>query len=230
MSEKQYNAKMLAAKEKLLERFRARAAGPTLDPPDGAGRPRLPRGQHLVSGFPVLDLGVRPAIDLATWKLKVTGQVREPWFFTWEQFRALPRARQQSDFHCVTSWSRYDLRWAGVPFRALAERVGVLPAARFVIAACGDGYTTNLPLADCLRDDTLLADELDGQPLPLEHGGPVRLLVPHLYAWKSAKFLRALHFATEDQPGFWEARGYHHYGDPWREQRYAPLRERDSKR
>lgn len=219
MPEDHYNPKMLAAKERLLERFRARAAQSDGGPEPSEHR-RLPPGQHLVSGFPVLDLGVRPAIDLATWKLKLTGLVREPWFFSWEAFRDLPRAQQTSDFHCVTSWSRFDLRWGGVPFRAVAERAGVPPEARFVIASCGDGYTTNLPLIDCLHADVLLADELEGRPLPLEHGGPVRLLVPHLYGWKSAKFLRGLHFVAEDEPGFWEVRGYHHYGDPWREQRY----------
>jgi DMSO/TMAO reductase YedYZ molybdopterin-dependent catalytic subunit len=211
-----YNPKMLAAKEKLLERFRARAPHPAAE----GERRRLPPGQHLTSGFPVLDLGARPEIDRSAWKLRVTGLVDQPRFFSWEAFRALPRVNQLADFHCVTSWSRFDVRWGGVPFRALAQAVGIRPEARFVIAYSSDGYTTNLPLADCLREEVLLADELDGAPLPIEHGGPVRLVVPRLYGWKSAKFLRGFRLAAADEPGFWEARGYHNYGDPWREQRY----------
>jgi DMSO/TMAO reductase YedYZ molybdopterin-dependent catalytic subunit len=220
VSESQYNPKMLSAKEKLLERFRARAPQPESE----AERHRLPSGQHLTSGFPVLDLGVRPPIDLATWSLEVTGEVENPLSFSWEEFQALPRIRQVRDFHCVTTWSKYDVRWGGVPFRALAERAGIKPSAHFVIASGGEGYTTNIPLEDCMREDVILADELDGKPLPLEHGGPVRLLVPHLYAWKSAKFLRGLRLAEKDEPGFWEVRGYHNHGDPWREQRYGGRR------
>ena len=217
MSDQGYNPKMLSAKMKLLERFRARAPQPETE----AERRRLPPGQHLTSGFPVLDLGVRPPINRETWRLEVTGEVDQPWFFSWKEFRSLPRIELVRDFHCVTSWSKYDVRWGGVQFRRVAERVGLKPAARFVIASGGEGYTTNIPLEDCLREDVILADELDGQPLPLEHGGPVRLLVPHLYAWKSCKFLRGLLFAEKDEPGFWEVRGYHNYGDPWREQRYS---------
>jgi DMSO/TMAO reductase YedYZ molybdopterin-dependent catalytic subunit len=112
------------------------------------------------------------------------------------------------------------VRWGGVLFRVIAEQAGLKPSARFVIASGSEGYTTNLPLEDCMREDVILADELDGRPLPLEHGGPVRLVVPHLYAWKSAKFMAGLRFSTDDEPGFWEVRGYHNYGDPWRRQRY----------
>jgi DMSO/TMAO reductase YedYZ molybdopterin-dependent catalytic subunit len=217
VSENQYNPKMLSAKEKLLERFRARAPQPESE----TSRLRLPPGQHLTSGFPVLDLGVRPSIDLTKWSLEVTGEVEKPLRFTWEEFRSLPRIQLVRDFHCVTTWSKYDVRWAGVPFRELSERAEIKPTAHFVVASGGEGYTTNIPLEDCLRDDVILADELEGKPLPLEHGGPVRLLVPHLYAWKSAKFLRGLHLTERDKPGFWEVRGYHNYGDPWREQRYG---------
>jgi DMSO/TMAO reductase YedYZ molybdopterin-dependent catalytic subunit len=218
MSEPSYNPKMLSAKEKLLERLRSRAPQPEAEEGE---RPRLPPGQHLTRGFPVLDLGVRPPIDYTTWRLEVTGAVEQPWFFSWEEFRTLPRVELVRDFHCVTTWSRFDLRWSGVPFREIAGRAGLRPAARFVIASGGEGYVTNLPLADCMREDVLLADELEGEPLSLEHGGPVRLLVPHLYAWKSCKFLRGLRFSEKDEPGFWETRGYHNYGDPWREQRYS---------
>jgi DMSO/TMAO reductase YedYZ molybdopterin-dependent catalytic subunit len=215
MSDGEFNPKMLSAKEKLLEKFRAQA--PRVDEDEER---RLPPGQHLTKGFPVLDLGVRPLIDLEQWTLEVTGEVDTPLRLNWKQFRELPRVQQTSDFHCVTTWSKYDVRWSGVSFRSLAARAGLKPEAKFVIAEGGEGYTTNIPLADCLREDVLLADVLDGQPLPLEHGGPVRLIVPHLYAWKSAKFLRALRFLPSDEPGFWETRGYHSYGDPWREQRY----------
>jgi DMSO/TMAO reductase YedYZ molybdopterin-dependent catalytic subunit len=217
MSDQEFNPKMLSAKMKLLERFRARAP----QPETAAEHRRLPPGQHLTSGFPVLDLGVRPPINRETWRLAVTGEVDQPWFFSWEEFRSLPRVDLVRDFHCVTSWSKYEVRWGGVQFRTIAERVGLKPTAHFVIASGAEGYTTNVPVADCLREDVILADELEGQPLPLEHGGPVRLLVPHLYAWKSCKFLQGLHFAEKDEPGFWEVRGYHNYGDPWREQRYS---------
>jgi DMSO/TMAO reductase YedYZ molybdopterin-dependent catalytic subunit len=208
---------MLSAKEKLLERFRAQAQ----EQHDREEHHRLPPGQHLTSGFPVLDLGVQPPIDLTTWTLAVTGEVQSPLRLSWEEFRALPHVEQIRDFHCVTTWSKYDVHWRGVPFRMIAERARLKETAHYVVAAGGEGYTTNIPLEDCLRDDVILADELDGQPLPLAHGGPVRLLVPHLYAWKSAKFLRALRFTEKDEPGFWEVRGYHNYGDPWRQQRYG---------
>jgi DMSO/TMAO reductase YedYZ molybdopterin-dependent catalytic subunit len=217
VSDGEYNPKMLSAKQKLLERFRAEAQAQV----EREEWERLPPGQHLTRGFPVLDLGVRPPIDLERWRLNVTGEVETPLALSWPEFRALPRVRQVSDFHCVTTWSKYDVRWDGVSFRAIAEHAGIRPEARFVIAQGGEGYTTNIPLEDCLREDVILADELEGQPLSLEHGGPVRLLIPHLYAWKSAKFLVGLRFSATDEPGFWETRGYHNYGDPWREQRYS---------
>ncbi len=125
-----------------------------------------------------------------------------------------------SDFHCVTTWSKYDVRWGGVPFAAIVAQVRPTAAARFLIQVCADGYTTNLPLSELQGDDVLLAYELDGAPLPLEHGGPMRLIVPHLYAWKSAKFLTTLRFQAEDTPGFWEVRGYHDIGNPWSEERF----------
>lgn len=216
MSDDQYNPKMISAKEKLLERFRAEAQ----ELHEREEHNRLPPGQHLTSGFPVLDLGVRPPVDLSTWSLQVNGEVESPLSLSWEEFRSLPRIREVRDFHCVTTWSKFEVHWGGVPFLAIAERVKPTENAHFVIAVGGEGYTTNIPLEDCLRDDVILADELDGMPLPLEHGGPVRLVIPHLYGWKSAKFLRGLRFVERDEPGFWEVRGYHNYGDPWRQQRY----------
>jgi DMSO/TMAO reductase YedYZ molybdopterin-dependent catalytic subunit len=187
------------------------------------GHDRLPPGQHLVrpDSFPILDLGVRPKFDPATWTFDAFGEVERPLRCTWEEFLTLPTVTVTRDFHCVTTWSKYDVTWTGVSFRWLAEHVGVKPAAQHVIAHCADlGYTTNVPLADMMAADVLLAYQLEGEPLPHEHGGPLRTLVPHLYAWKSAKFLRRLEFSAVDKPGFWEVRGYHNYGDPWREQRF----------
>ncbi|MCC7494345.1 MAG: sulfite oxidase-like oxidoreductase [Fimbriimonadaceae bacterium] len=209
----------LVAKKEEIARQRAWDSGTTPTAPE-----RLPPGQHLVrpEQFPILDLGVHPPFDPTTWDLTLDGAVSHPLRIDWEQFRALPTVTQTRDFHCVTTWSKYDVTWRGVPFRHLAELAGVLPAAQHVIAHCGDlGYTTNVPLADMLRDDVLLAYELEGQPLSLEHGGPVRTLVPHLYAWKSAKFVRRLEFSEVDRPGFWEVRGYHNDGDPWAEERFG---------
>lgn len=185
------------------------------------GRPRVPRGQRVTSGFPTLDLGIRPDFDPATWRLQVTGEVASPRHFTWEEFQQLPRVEQVSDFHCVTTWSKLDVRWSGVRMRTIAELVKPTPQARFVIAQSGEGYATNLPLDEALAEDVLLACELEGQPLPIDHGGPLRLVVPKLYGWKSAKFLRALRFSVDDEPGFWEQRGYHYRGDPWREERFG---------
>ena len=210
-----YNQKMLDAKAKLLERFKKtepRVADPSQE--------RLPPGQHLTKGFPVLDLGVKPKFHPKRWRFTVEGEVEETMDLDWDGFGALPREREVADFHCVTTWSKFDVEWSGVRFVDVAAMVRPTEAARFVIVHSADGYTTNLPLADCLDDDVILADELFGEKLPLEHGGPLRLVVPKLYAWKSAKFVRKLVFTKEDQPGFWEERGYHDRGDPWQEQRY----------
>jgi DMSO/TMAO reductase YedYZ molybdopterin-dependent catalytic subunit len=205
---------VLRNKARLLEKFKASGRSA------GAGRERLPPGQHSVTRFPVLDLGIHPGFDPATWRLSVAGEVERPLALTWAEFCALPQAQQVADFHCVTTWSQYDLRWGGVKFRTLLELVGPRPTARFLIQECADGYTTNLPLAELQGDDILLAWQLNGQPLPIEHGGPMRLLVPHLYGWKSAKFLTGLRFQVRDTPGFWEERGYHDVGDPWKEERF----------
>ena len=205
---------VLRNKARLLEKFKARGASAV------AGSERLPPGQHEVRNFPVLDLGIHPPFDAATWRLTVEGEVEQPLSLSWDEFRALPKAEQVSDFHCVTTWSQYDLRWSGVKFRTIVEMARPRPSAAFLIQSCADGYTTNLPLAELQGDDVLLAYELDGKPVPIEHGGPMRLLVPHLYAWKSAKFLTGLRFQERDTPGFWEVRGYHDVGDPWSEERF----------
>ncbi|AMY70413.1 sulfite oxidase-like oxidoreductase [Frigidibacter mobilis] len=182
---------------------------------------RLPPGQHLVTDWPVLDLGVEPEVPLASWQLRVTGFATNPLTLTWEQFTALPQQTRRSDIHCVTTWSRYDNDWQGVPVRALLDLAQPLPMAAFVLLTSHDGYTTNLPLEDFAAEDAILATHWQGQPLTRAHGGPMRLVVPHLYFWKSAKWLKGIELIGVDRAGFWEKNGYHMYGDPWREQRYS---------
>jgi DMSO/TMAO reductase YedYZ molybdopterin-dependent catalytic subunit len=182
---------------------------------------RLPPGQHLVKNWPVLDLGQTPNVPPESWKLDIVGAVGKPITWTWQAYRAQPQSKKLSDIHCVTSWSRYDNRWEGVSTHDLMEAVDVKPEARFVLLTSNDGYTTNLTLEDFANPDALIAHSWEGEPLTLDHGGPVRLVVPHLYFWKSAKWLRKIEFATADHPGFWEVRGYHNHGDPWTEERYS---------
>jgi len=207
------NQKMLRAKELLLEKFKKTG--------QRTGSDRLPPGQHLVKNFPVLDLGIQPEFHPERWRLRVDGLVAQPMELSWQEFTALPKARQVSDFHCVTTWSKYDVQWSGVKFSTIVERVRPKAEAAHLILECNDGYTTNLPLSELQGDDVILAYELDGQPLPIEHGGPMRLIVPQLYAWKSAKFLVRMVFQSQDTKGFWEVRGYHNHADPWREERYG---------
>ncbi len=182
---------------------------------------RLPPGQHLVTSWPVLDLGQTPQVPRAAWRLDIAGAVDRPLTWTWPEFSALPQSRKASDIHCVTTWSRYDNHWEGVATRDLMAAAGVRPEAGFVLLTSHDGYTTNLTLADFADAGALVAHSWEGQPLTAEHGGPARLVVPHLYFWKSPKWLRRIEFATADHPGFWEVRGYHNRGDPWAEQRYG---------
>lgn len=182
---------------------------------------RLPPGQHLVKNWPILDLGVEPAVDRTSWRLDAVGTVATSLSWDWSEFMHQPQVELVSDIHCVTSWSRYDNAWSGVSTSQVVEVVGVLEETRFVILHSYDGYTTNLAIEDFLSADALLAHSWQGDPLPREHGGPVRLVVPHLYFWKSAKWLRRIEFSTVDKPGFWEVRGYHNHGDPWTEERYS---------
>jgi DMSO/TMAO reductase YedYZ molybdopterin-dependent catalytic subunit len=186
-----------------------------------AGRGRLPPGQAITHKFPVLTYGSTPHIDLKDWRLKVGGLVAEPREFTWEEFMQLPRQRQVCDIHCVTRWSKLDTVWEGVPFREIAKLVKPKPEARFVMQHAFGDYTTNVPLEELLDDDVLLVFKYDDKPLEPEHGGPVRMLVPKLYFWKSAKWLQGLEFMAEDKPGFWETYGYHNHGDPWTEERFS---------
>jgi DMSO/TMAO reductase YedYZ molybdopterin-dependent catalytic subunit len=182
---------------------------------------RLPPGQREVKNWPVLDLGIQPDVPTAKWRLDVTGLVENPLSWSWADYRAQPVTTLTTDIHCVTAWSRFDNRWEGVATRHLLDLVKPKPAARFVVQHSYDGYTTNLPLADFAGDDVLLAYAWEGQPIAREHGGPVRLVLPKLYFWKSAKWLTKLEFLAEDRPGFWEVRGYHNRGDPWTEERYG---------
>lgn len=182
---------------------------------------RLPPGQHLTKDWPVLDLGVVPPVSRERWRLDVYGAIENPVFWTFAEFTAQKQAQFTSDIHCVTTWSRYDNEWEGLATRELLATCQPREDARFVVLHSYDGYTTNLALDDFAAEDALLAHSWSGQPLTEEHGGPVRLVVPHLYFWKSAKWLQAIEFLTDDAPGFWEVRGYHNRGDPWAEQRYS---------
>ncbi len=191
--------------------------------PDTLRGNRIPPGQSRTLKWPVLDASGAPSLDLATWKLGMFGLVHRPIEFTWQEFQQLPRVRVYADFHCVTRWSRLANVWEGVSTRVLVELAGGLrPDARFALAYGYDyGWTTNLPVEDLLAEDALVAIAHDGEALTPEHGGPARLIVPRLYAWKSAKWLAGVEFLAEDKDGFWERNGYHKHGDPWREERFG---------
>jgi DMSO/TMAO reductase YedYZ molybdopterin-dependent catalytic subunit len=180
---------------------------------------RVPPGQYLTDDFPVLSAGPTPLTPPADWSFTVGGAVDEQRSWSWDEFRALPVETVTVDIHCVTKWSKLDTEWAGVSVDTLLDKVET--SAEHVVAWCDGGYTTNLPLEDVTGGKAWVAFAYDGEPLDPEHGGPARLLVPHLYFWKSAKWVRGLDLREDDEPGFWEGYGYHNYGDPWREQRYA---------
>lgn len=182
---------------------------------------RLPPGQSLTHKFPVLTYGPVPKFNPATWDLRVFGTIEREMTWKWDEFQKLPVKSITTDIHCVTRWSKFDMDWEGVPFTYIAELVGAKPETKHIIAHCDYGYTTNVPFEDMMRDNVLLATRYDGEPITPEHGAPVRTLVPHLYFWKSAKFVRALEFSEVDKPGFWEKGGYNNYGDPFKEQRYS---------
>lgn len=191
--------------------------------PDTLRENRIPPHQARTRKWPVLDAFGPPKIDLERWRFRVKGLVEKPASFTWNEFQALPRVKVFSDFHCVTRWSRLGNLWEGVRTSELFSRAGVLPEARYVLVSGYDWeWTTNMPLAAFLAEDALFADTHDGEPIPLEHGGPLRLVVPRLYAWKSAKWVSGLEFLAHDQAGYWENGGYHMNGDPWKEERYRP--------
>jgi len=182
---------------------------------------RVPPGQRLVKGWPVLHYGPIPTFDEATWDLEVSGAVESPYTLTYSELKGLGPDDVQADMHCVTGWSTLDNEWTGIPFRVLAEKATPKPEGKWVIAHCDYGYTSDLSLQAMLDDDVLVAWAHNGEPLAPEHGFPLRLVVPKRYAWKSAKWLRGLEFAEDNKRGFWEVRGYHVHADPWREERYS---------
>ncbi len=188
--------------------------------PSTPNKRRLPPGQRLVEKWPVLDLGLQPRVPLDKWELGVRGAVETEIDWNWDAFMAQPQTEDTSDIHCVTSWSLYDNRWTGVSAKHLIAQVKPKPTVTHVVFTSHDGYTTNVPYAAFNDDDVLIAHSWQGKPIPVEHGGPVRIILPKLYFWKSAKWVKRILFLERDQPGYWEARGYHNVGDPWAEQRY----------
>ena len=181
---------------------------------------RLPPGQSLTLKWPVLHYGSVPRFDPARWDFRIRGLVEQPVRLTWDEFNKLPKVKTHSDFHCVTRWSRFDNDWEGVAFSEVLKLVKLKPEAKYVLVHAEQGFTANVPVADLDRDEVLFATHHDGQPLTADHGYPLRLIVPHLYAWKSVKWVRGLEFTERDVAGFWEQNGYHMYGDPFLEQRF----------
>ena len=189
--------------------------------PDGNHASRLPPGQKEVKNWPVLDLGVQPDVRPENWRLQVVGLVENPIVWTLPEFMAQKQEEFVSDIHCVTQWSRYDNHWQGVSARHIMELAKPKPEAAHVLFRCYDGYTTNVRREVFEEPDVLLAHSWEGKPLSREHGGPVRVVIPSWYFWKSPKWVTRIEFASADQPGFWEVRGYHNEGDPWKEERYS---------
>jgi len=212
----QIKDKLVASKQKWAEEGRL-LTGESSAPQQR----RLPPGQRLVRDWPVLDLGVQPNILLDKWQLTVGGLVEKPLKLGWNDFLDLPQSEDVSDIHCVTAWSRYDNKWAGVFARDLIAKVKPKPEARHVVLQSYDGYATNLRLEHFAAPNVLLAHSWEGKPLTREHGGPVRVIVPRYYFWKSAKWVKHIAFLDRDAPGYWEVRGYHNVGDPWTEERYG---------
>ena len=181
---------------------------------------RVPPGQYLTQKWPVLHYGPVPPFNPKTWDLRVFGNVENEFKLNWEEFQKLDQTLVQADMHCVTTWSRLDQHWEGIPFAKIVELAKPSPEAKFVIAHSEQGFTANIPIEFCLREDCLIALRANGEPLTPEHGSPIRLVVPRLYAWKSAKWLRGIEFSENDKPGFWERNGYNNRGDPWKVERY----------
>jgi len=189
--------------------------------PDAGLASRIPPGQHLEQGFPVLSAGPTPRVSLADWRFSLRVGPKPVMQWTWEEFGALPLTSWTRDIHCVTTWSKFDTRWEGVLVDDVLAAAGLEPPTPYLLAHSFDGYSTNVPVADVVNGRGMVALRYDGHPLDPDHGGPARLLIPHLYFWKSAKWLNGLQFTPRDEAGFWELRGYHMYGDPWREQRFT---------
>ncbi|HZE05635.1 MAG TPA: sulfite oxidase-like oxidoreductase [Solirubrobacteraceae bacterium] len=197
------------------ERGQRRAQSLGIDPE------RLPPGQSPTVKWPVLSLGQTPRVSTGEWMLSIDGAVEAPYTLDWEQFTEVAQTHWRGDIHCVTRWSKFNMDWRGADVRELIERARPRTQASHLLAHCYGGYTTNMPLTDVTEHPALIAHEVDGEPLEPDHGGPARLLVPHLYLWKSAKWIERLQVLDHDQLGFWERNGYHHRGDPWREERYS---------
>jgi DMSO/TMAO reductase YedYZ molybdopterin-dependent catalytic subunit len=225
-------ARVVEARMRLRERFleKMKATPAAADgapmgsgPRNRHGMPQLPPNQAPTKGdaWPVLDLGGQPGVRLDRWQLRVDGAVRNRVILDWAAFNALEQAEDVSDFHCVTGWSKLDIAWRGVRFATLAALAEPLEEASFVVCHGYDGYTTNLPLEEALKDDVLLVHTAGGAPLPAEHGGPVRMITPQLWAWKGAKWIKRIEFTRDDAPGFWEVRGYSNTAHPWRDDRYS---------
>lgn len=208
-----YNESFIKAKETVANLFKEKKE-------QDRGDRRRPPGQVITKAFPVLDLGVKPDFDAKTWKLKVYGLVKER-EFTYGDILKMPSTSLSADFSCVTHWTKLDVKWKGILFKDIVKLVKPNDNWGFLIQESSDGYTTNVPREDLEQKNVLLAYELEGKPIPQEHGWPLRLIIPHLYAWKGAKFLKALKFTDKDEPGFWEVRGYHNHGDVWRSERYG---------
>jgi len=181
---------------------------------------RIPPGQVVTHKFPVYDIAPRPVFNQEKWRLVIGGEVKEQRTLTWAEFLSLPKVEVLADFHCVTRWSKQNMLWEGVSTKTIYELVEPDPQAKYLMIHCMEGYTTNLPLEDFLKDDCLFAYNLNGKPIEPEHGFPLRLVIPQLYAWKSAKYVCGVEFMLEDKPGYWELRGYHIHGDPWLEERF----------
>jgi DMSO/TMAO reductase YedYZ molybdopterin-dependent catalytic subunit len=190
-------------------------------PPSAEAARRLPPGQYKTDDFPVLAKGPTPRVDLAGWTFTISDGPRSLARWTWPEFERLPRTTWRGDIHCVTKWSKFDTNWGGVTIDDLFAAAAITPPTAYLLAQSFDDYDTNLPVADLVGGRAMIATRFAGAPLEAEHGGPARLLVPHLYFWKSAKWIKGLRFTARDEAGFWELRGYHIYGDPWREQRYT---------
>ncbi|WP_414566463.1 MULTISPECIES: sulfite oxidase-like oxidoreductase [unclassified Anabaena] len=188
--------------------------------PNEEEQKRVPPGQHLAKGFPVLTYGATPQVSTEDWEFRVSGLVK-PAVFTWSDLMKLPQSEFTADFHCVTRWSKLDVKWTGIKVTDFMNLIEVDPQAVHVMEHCYGGYTTNIAMADLMRAENFLAWQLFDEPLPAEHGGPMRLVVPHLYAWKSAKWINGLEFLSEEELGFWERNGYHRRGEPWAEERYS---------
>jgi len=222
--------KIVEARMKLRARFEEKMRStPSVadDQPQGTGptnrhgMPKLPVGQFETEKWPVLDLGYKPTISLDRWRLYVDGEVENPLVLKWDDFMDLPQTEDVSDFHCVTTWSRMDVPWVGVRMLDLAALVQPKETATHVMFYGYDTYATNIALEEALKPDVLLVHTADHAPLPLDHGGPVRVITPQLYAWKGAKWIKRITFMKEDKPGFWEARGYSNTAYPWRNDRYS---------